>query len=280
MSSLSLKLSSSKAQALFAELGCSVEFRFIDETESTNIVMKSDEEGCTDAKVRLLAADLQTAGKGTRGRRWITPEDALLFTLSIPIPDGFDPGICSIKSGIAVVKVLREAGYSASLKWPNDLMLNDAKFGGILCEVAKTHPVRLPCGASSTKRVLVGIGINLKISEAAKTTNGWNILGLCGERIVSIDERTELLCRICASVVRDLHSESLKRDASEDWKLVDGFFGKEIHFESEVFGIVRGRDVGIDTNGRILIMIEADRIRAYSSGSIMHPDNCENIQQL
>lgn len=280
MTSHSLKLSSSTAEAFFADSGCSIDFCFTEETESTNIVLKEEAEGCFDSTVRLLAADRQIAGKGTRGRSWVTPEDALLFTLSIPVPDGYDPGICPIKAGIAVVTSLREAGYSPSLKWPNDLMLNDAKFGGILCEVVKTPPVRMCCGASSTKRVLVGIGINLKISAESKTTNGWNVSGLCDDKVISIEERTELLCRICDSVVRYLSPDSLYRDVSDVWKLVDGFYGKEIFFESESFGIVRGIDAGIDPKGRILIMIEADKIKAYSSGSIMHPDNCENIKQL
>lgn len=276
MSSLSLKLSGSTAQSLFSDLGCFVEYRFINETESTNTVLKEDAEGCTDSIVHLLAADHQTAGRGTRGRCWVTPEDALMFTLSIPVPDGYDPGICPIKAGIAVVRALREVGYSVSLKWPNDLMFNGSKFGGILCEVAKTPTVRLPCGACSTKRVLVGIGINLKTSAASKTTNGWSIEGLCGDRVISIDERTELLCRICASVVSELSPDALGTNASYEWQLVDGFYGKEIFFESEAFGIVRGTDVGIDMYGRILIMIEADKIRSYSSGSIINPDDVVN----
>ena len=93
MTSHSLKLSSSTAEAFFADSGCSIDFCFTEETESTNIVLKEEAEGCFDSTVRLLAADRQSAGKGTRGRSWVTPEDALLFTLSIPIPDGYDPQV-------------------------------------------------------------------------------------------------------------------------------------------------------------------------------------------
>jgi BirA family biotin operon repressor/biotin-[acetyl-CoA-carboxylase] ligase len=91
----------------------------------------------------------QWAGRGHKGRRWRSPEGNLFVSFVGP-PFQRDLGIFpSVLFGFIVVQSLRFLGVRTSLKWPNDLIFNDAKLGGILIQ-------------ERPEQFLVGIGINLR----------------------------------------------------------------------------------------------------------------------
>lgn len=105
-----------------------------------------------------VAAD-QSAGRGRLGRRWWSaPGDSLLFSLGVVIPRPLNAlaGL-SLATGLATVEGLRQLPVTdparIALKWPNDILLDDAKLGGILIETAATAP--------HACAVVIGIGLNL-----------------------------------------------------------------------------------------------------------------------
>src|SRR5687767_11362327 len=84
----------------------------------------------------LIIAEQQTAGRGRRGRRWHSaPGAGVTFSLGRRIrrPARELPGL-SLVAGVAVARALHGLRVSARLKWPNDLVVGDAKLGGILVE--------------------------------------------------------------------------------------------------------------------------------------------------
>jgi len=95
----------------------------------------------------------QTAGRGSRGRAWISPPGNLYLSLMLrPTTKPRDSGMWALLAGVAVAEAL--AGFGVSLKWPNDILYDGAKLGGILIESS--------VGASGTLDFLViGIGLNL-----------------------------------------------------------------------------------------------------------------------
>ena len=102
----------------------------------------------------LLAAEEQTAGRGQRGRRWHSGAGSdITFSLARRIlRTPRELPALSLVAGAAAATALRELGVSAaSLKWPNDLLVNGAKLGGILVET------RAESGAT---RAVFGVGIN------------------------------------------------------------------------------------------------------------------------
>lgn len=102
----------------------------------------------------LLAADVQSAGRGRRGRRWHSPAGyGVLFSLGLPLERApRELAGLSIVAGVAAVRALRAFGAGeAALKWPNDLLLRGAKLGGILVETRAR-------GTGSA--AVVGIGLN------------------------------------------------------------------------------------------------------------------------
>ncbi len=104
----------------------------------------------------VVYADMQTAGRGRRGRNWVSEKgDSLLFSLLLR-PD-IAPDKASqitLLMALAVTKVLREQyDFDARIKWPNDIVINGKKICGILTEL-------YPC-ADGKYFVIVGCGINV-----------------------------------------------------------------------------------------------------------------------
>src|SRR5689334_7281700 len=106
-----------------------IEVRKVERCGSTNAVLLA--EGKPGV---LLATNEQTAGRGRRGRRWYSmPGTDVTFSLSAEIARP-EPGLALV-AGVAAAKALRALGVKqAALKWPNDVLVNGAKLGGILVE--------------------------------------------------------------------------------------------------------------------------------------------------
>lgn len=101
-----------------------------------------------------LVADEQVSGRGSRGRAWSSPRGGLwLSVLARPATAGLE--LLSLRAGLAVADVLDRLGGGSrvGLKWPNDLMLDDRKVGGILCEA------RWQGGTLAW--VVIGLGLNV-----------------------------------------------------------------------------------------------------------------------
>lgn len=108
-------------------------------------------------------AELQTAGRGRRGRHWVTP-----FGRSIALSLGFELGSpvgalggLSLAIGLAVAEFLRHEGIDeVAVKWPNDVYIGDAKVCGTLMEVV-ARAEQCAC--------IVGIGLNIDLPADART---------------------------------------------------------------------------------------------------------------
>lgn len=135
------------------------ELLLFDTTDSTNsrLLAQPDAKG-----VLACLAEHQSAGRGRRGRDWISPFAANLY-LSLSWPFGSLPpdfSALSLAAGVAARRALRDAGIEGvQLKWPNDLYARDAKLGGVLLEIRGEPP-----GAC---RVVAGIGVNVAMPENA-----------------------------------------------------------------------------------------------------------------
>lgn len=133
---------------------------YYEETGSTNTEAKRlAEEGA--AHGTLVVADMQTAGKGRRGRAWQQSPGTMISMTFILKPD-FAPDKASMLTLLAAHSVAaaieKMTGMSAYIKWPNDIVINQKKAVGILTEMS------LSVEQDSIHYVVVGIGINANIS--------------------------------------------------------------------------------------------------------------------
>jgi len=104
----------------------------------------------------LVVAERQTAGRGRQGRVWHSPPGGLWLGVVIRPHAPPEPGPLALRVGLAVAETLARflpAGTRVGVKWPNDVLLDGSKVGGVLCEARWL--------AGETRWVAVGVGINL-----------------------------------------------------------------------------------------------------------------------
>lgn len=111
-------------------------------------------------KGECVLAEMQTAGRGRRGRQWHSPFGSqFIMSMYWRLDDG--PGAAmglSLAIGVAVVRALEAQGYHGlSLKWPNDIYMSRRKLAGILVEMS--------AAVGGLCHLVIGIGINLNLSD-------------------------------------------------------------------------------------------------------------------
>ena len=132
------------------------------EVDSTNTrLLGQAPPPCGSADVCLC--EMQHAGRGRRGRLWITPFGAgIALSVAWTFSDGARslPAL-SLGVGVAVARGLARAGaVGVTLKWPNDIWFQDRKIGGVLIE--------LRAEAGGPAHVVIGVGINVALTAAAR----------------------------------------------------------------------------------------------------------------
>ncbi|HEX3456439.1 MAG TPA: biotin--[acetyl-CoA-carboxylase] ligase [Candidatus Baltobacteraceae bacterium] len=132
---------------------------YVAETGSTNVdaaALLGDERFAG----RTLVAEYQSRGAGRKGRTWhAAPGTSLLFTTILPRAVATESlWLVPFWVALAVRAALRECGVSTTLQWPNDLLLDERKIAGVLCQSRVT---------GTTARVACGVGINVHRTSAA-----------------------------------------------------------------------------------------------------------------
>ena len=132
---------------------------FLNETDSTNNEAKRlAEHGAPEGT--LVVAELQSAGKGRRGRSWTSPKGTGIW-MSLLLRPEFEPyhaSMLTLVAAMAVEEAIRVVvGLDCAIKWPNDIVMDGRKLCGILTEMSTD--------VDTIQYVVVGIGINANIDE-------------------------------------------------------------------------------------------------------------------
>ncbi len=163
------------------------DFIYEPELPSTNSYLKKlDHSGFGHGTV--LLTDHQTEGRGQYDRSWKSEKfKNLTFTIAFKPTSGNRLPLLTLCFALGIVKTLDRMNIEGSeIKWPNDILINGKKIGGLL-----TESVFL---GQKPDRVLVGIGINVnqKKFEGSISTEATSLLSLCGKPI----NREKLLCHL------------------------------------------------------------------------------------
>ena len=159
-------LESDKIRTHLGKYADNFQITIADCVESTNSILQQHaaESAFPDHNpYTVLAAELQTGGRGRRGRTWFSGlGDSLTFSISWASPCTMQAlGGLSLAVGIAIVRALTVIGVpDISLKWPNDILHHFHKLGGVLIEL---HGDML-----SPVRVVIGIGMNVHITDSVR----------------------------------------------------------------------------------------------------------------
>lgn len=229
-------------------------------TKSTNEdAWELIEEGASEGT--LVITDKQTAGKGRAGRSWISVPGKSLTTSLILKPeiDSRLAGWFPLLTGIAIVDAFKELGLNTKLKWPNDILVNRKKLGGILCE-SKIQ-------GSILEWVVIGIGLNINEQENELMAN-LNATSLFIESSSSI-QRELVLAKILNNL--ELHYNTLKENRGPKtllkfWTERCNHVNKTVKFEADN-DIQEGIFVGINNDGAAIINCNGNET-IYNSGDI------------
>lgn len=169
----------------------------------------------------VILAETQLAGRGRRGRGWLSPPGVNLYLSCLK---RFDSGFAALSGlsltvGVAVLRALERLGIDgAGLKWPNDVLTRDghAKLAGILVELSGEYQ-----GPSAA---VIGIGLNLRLPDAARAAAGQAVADLAELAGGTPPDRN----RVAATLIVELH-RALETFAREGFAgFVDDFAGHDL----------------------------------------------------
>jgi BirA family biotin operon repressor/biotin-[acetyl-CoA-carboxylase] ligase len=258
-----------EAAAISAALGARLlskrdALELLDEVDSTNARLLAT-TGPAAGRWRACLAEYQSAGRGRRGRAWTQPfGSGLCLSLGWAFADS-PPGLSalSLAAGVAVLRALDTFSVPGlALKWPNDVLCDGGKLGGILCE--------LRAGAAGAVQVVIGIGFNVRLGAEARAgileAGGMEPADLAN--VVPPVGRSRLAARLIEALVAMAEEFAIRGFApfAGEWRAADALRDRTVR----VHGTAAGQDGvarGIDADGALCVEI-GGQLKRLTAGDV------------
>lgn len=239
------------------------------QTGSTNdLAMELGRRGALAGTV--VVSETQTRGRGRLQREWFSPPSAGLYFSVILRPRlaAVDLPKITLAAGVAVCTAIEQTcQVTPSLKWPNDLLLDDRKLGGILCE---TGPVSGAEDIGETILVVLGVGVNINTpaeafpEELRRTATSL----LLHSGLVYDHEAILTAILIELKKIINLLEGGESAQVLTRWRQRDALLGQHLSWLNPAGGIVTGKALGIDEQGRYHIRDATGAVHEVVSGDI------------
>jgi BirA family transcriptional regulator, biotin operon repressor / biotin---[acetyl-CoA-carboxylase] ligase len=231
----------------------------VDSTSTRLLAAAAPPVGLAD----ICTSELQHAGRGRLGRRWIAPfGSGLAISVAWSFSDAARalPAL-SLGAGVAVTRALVRAGASGiALKWPNDIWFQDRKLGGVLVEIRAE--------AGGPAQVVIGVGLNVCLPAAARLE-----IEATGARVAAVADACGTLPsrnRIAGTLLDELLSMLVRFEQvgfpafRDDWTALDGLNGRAVQV---LWGekITTGTARGADMDGALLVEVDG-HLQRFVSG--------------
>lgn len=233
---------------------------FFDEIDSTNtLAVKLAQEGAAEGL--LVIADSQRSGRGRLDRTWHAPAgSSLLFSLLLRPPLLLGQAQrATMLCALAAVRAIRDvARVQARVKWPNDLVVDGKKLGGVLTEIR-------PRGQQLDYAVVgMGINVNLDLTELPQVMSPpTSLLAERGEPVSRLDLLTRLLQEVDA-----LYDEMLAGwSPHAAWREHLDTIGKSVAVGTRE-EVIRGVAESVDENGALLVRDEDGVLHTILVGDV------------
>lgn len=238
------------------------EILFYETVGSTNTIAFGLAEKASEGTVVL--ADSQDKGRGKLGRTWISPPGVNIYMSIIlkPRMKTKDVSLITIMSTVACASALRKVtGIKVTIKWPNDLMINNKKVGGILTELKaqRQHIIS----------AIVGIGINVNIDVHDFPDDVKNIaISLKNEAGLSFS-RELIIAEILNEMDRWYKELTMlkKETILETWKNLSSTLGMKVIITS-AHETLTGTAESIDIEGMLILRLPSGKSKRISSGDL------------
>lgn len=215
---------------------------------------------CELEKGSLCLAEYQTAGRGRRGRQWISPfAGQVIMSLYWTFPRHLDLNGLSLAVGMAIAQTLNQIGATdIQLKWPNDILLKQRKLAGILLEIASKN--------NGLHNIVIGIGINLSLGQQANHID--QPYAELIEILPQLD-RNQLIVQLVSHLTQHLQQfeqRGIDHLFQQQWANFDALLGKEVRVISEHHQII-GIEQGIDQRGYLQLLTEQG-MQYFNAGEV------------
>lgn len=228
----------------------------VDRVGSTNdLLRRLAETGAPEGTV--VVAREQSAGRGRRGRAWLSPPGGLWLSLLLRPSDPSDHRITLAAAVGSAAGIRKVCGAAVGLKWPNDLMLKDGKVGGILVE-------------SAPPLVIVGVGVNANVDlaalPAAVGASATSLSAALG-RMLDLDE---LLAAVLEGI--DDAYGTLRAGRGEEiverWRRLSVTLGRTVRIEGGAEAL-EGKAVDVDAEGALVLEVAGGGRRRVIAGDVI-----------
>ena len=246
-----------------AALAPGLRVEVLEEATSTNAVA-AEQARAGAPEGTVVVAEHQSAGRGRLDRVWqVPPRAALTFSLVLrPTAPAAEWPWLPLLTGHVVARALRGAGYAAGVKWPNDVLIGDAKVAGILVERVET-----PDGPAA----VIGIGLNVSLTAEELPVPSATSLTLAGG---AEPDRTEVLVSLLqaldeAYVAWQAGGPEARDHLAASYAAACVTVGREVRVELPGGERLLGRATGVDRQGRLVVEGAAGRT-TVGAGDVVH----------
>lgn len=264
-------------------LGIGDRLLYLSSVESTNtfamqLAYEQPEEGL------VVLTESQTAGKGRRGRNWVDVPGCNVL-MSIVFRPLFPPHILVMITSLAVVDSIADiCQVAATIKWPNDVLIDDRKVAGILIETSHDSSGRMVAVAG------IGVNVNGSIKELAEhasdqvplTANATTLETACGHRVhrevfiarlLQYLERSYLALQqetVEQSVLGIETTEPFTRTIRERWRSQLATIGRTIDVQ-QGDSVISGIAEDVNESGELLLRRHSGELVRITWGDVEYP---------
>jgi BirA family biotin operon repressor/biotin-[acetyl-CoA-carboxylase] ligase len=209
----------------------------------------------------ICCSEHQTAGRGRRGRSWISPFGGSIY---LSLYWRFDCGMTevgglSLAAGAVVAAVLSRYIHGVALKWPNDVIVADGKIAGILVDVQGS--------AEGPVDVIIGLGVNLRLPQSASRHIDQPWTEMQQHLAVSVP-RNRLAADLIGELLQAmrLFQEQQLAPFAAHWRRYDAFHGRQVELH-HASGKICGIHKGIADDGSLLLEVDGS-MEQFHSGEV------------
>ena len=229
----------------------------VNATESTNTMARVWFQSNKKEEPVCIVTNHQTNGRGQRGATWVSNAgENLTFSVVFPWPQVAiqDQFLISAGVGLQIISALKELKINnLKLKWPNDIMAENYKIGGVLIENIISN--------NKIAASIIGIGLNInqvRFDDLPKASSIKNLTGI----LYSIDEVLEILLKELENMIIP-KSESYFTGILKKYENTLFRKNKASTFQLKDGSLLTGIILGVTSSGLLKVQVEDEALRIF-----------------
>ncbi len=207
----------------------------------------------------IVIAETQTKGKGRRGRYWHSGRGGIYFSLILkPTINPSQAHLVNLLAGVAVAITIRKLfNINATLKWPNDVLINEKKVCGILAE--------MEAEADIVRFIILGIGINVNNNISDRIKSAISLREILGKEV----SKKKLFLPLIKEIEKLQSFLNQPKVLVNRWKRLSSTLGRHVRVIIQN-KILEGEAIDIDNDGALILKTSDEGLKRVVAGDCIH----------